>query len=129
VIKVNLCRYVHRMGAGSLNAPKAEENGEYKFGEKEIRIDHSISRGEYMSGKCYGRGSIPSPATTGNNSVKPTVRVTPSTKMNVPYKTPLKVIDKRTIDLHPVNLLSTRDSPSASSSKANAPATYWTANW
>lgn len=119
------------MGAGSLNAPKAEENGEYKFGEKEIRIDHSISRGEYMSGKCYGRGSIPSPATTGNDSAKPTLRVTPlpSMKMNVPYKTPLKAMGKRTIDFHPVNLLSTRDSPSASSSKANAPATYWTANW
>jgi DNA repair and recombination protein RAD54B len=119
------------MGAGSLNAPKAEENGEYKFGEKEIRIDHSISRGEYMSGKCYGRGSMPSPAMTGNNSVKPSLHATPlpSAKINVPYKAPLKAIDKRAIDLHPVNLLSRRGSPSAGSSKANAPATYWTANW
>lgn len=119
------------MGAGSLNSPKAEENGEYKFGEKEIRIDHPISRGEYMSGKCYGRGSMPSSAMTGNNSVKPFLHVTPlpSTKMNVPYKTPLKAAHKRVIDLHPVNLLSIRAPPSAGSSKANVPATYWAANW
>ncbi|KAG2153895.1 P-loop containing nucleoside triphosphate hydrolase protein [Suillus clintonianus] len=119
------------MGAGSLNAPKAEENGEYQFGGKEIRIDHPISRGEYMSGKCYGRGSMPSPAMTGNNFVKPSLRIAPlpSTKMNVPYKTPLKAVDKRAIDLHPVNLLSARDIPSAGSSKAKTTATYWTANW
>ncbi|KAG2066561.1 hypothetical protein BDR04DRAFT_1106542 [Suillus decipiens] len=119
------------MGAGSLNAPKVEENGEYKFGEREIRIDHSISRGEYMSGKCYGRGSIPSSEMTGNNSVTPSLRVAPLpvTKMNVPYKMPLKAVDKRAIDLHPVNLLSTRNSSSAGSSKANVPATYWSANW
>ncbi|KAG1742218.1 P-loop containing nucleoside triphosphate hydrolase protein [Suillus lakei] len=119
------------MGAGSLNALKAEENGEYQFGGKEIRIDHPISRGEYMSGKCYGRGSMPSPTMTGNDSVKLSLRVAPlpSAKMNVPYKTPLKAIDKRAIDLHPVNLLSTRDPPSAGSSKAKVPATYWTANW
>ncbi|KAG2128615.1 P-loop containing nucleoside triphosphate hydrolase protein [Suillus bovinus] len=119
------------MGAGSLNAPKAEENGEYQFGGKEIRIDHPISRGEYLSGKCYGQGSMPSPATTGNNSVKSSLRVTPlpSMKMNIPYKTPLKAIDKKAIDLHPVNLLSTRDLPTTGSLRANVPATYWTANW
>lgn len=119
------------MGAGSLNAPKVEENGEYTFGGREIRIDHSISRGEYMSGKCYGRGSAPSLTMTGNNSVKASLRVTPlpSTKMNVPYKMPMKAIDRKAIDLHPVNLLSTRDHPSTSSLKASSPATYWTANW
>ncbi|KAG0704667.1 P-loop containing nucleoside triphosphate hydrolase protein [Suillus ampliporus] len=119
------------MGAGSLNAPKAEENGEYQFGGKEIRIDHPISRGEYLSGKCYGRGSVPSPATTGNNTMKLSLRVTPlpSTKMNIPYKTPFKPMDKRAIDLHPVNLLSTRDPASAGPSKVKVSATYWTANW
>jgi DNA repair and recombination protein RAD54B len=119
------------MGAGSLNAPKAEENGEYKFGEREIRIDHPIPRGEYISRKCYGRGSVPSSAMTGNSSGTPSLRVTPlpSTKMNVPYKTPLKAVDKRAIDLHPVNLLSTRDLPSAGPPKTNVPSTYWTANW
>jgi DNA repair and recombination protein RAD54B len=121
-----------RMGAGSINAPKAEENGEYQFGGREIRIDRAISYGEYLSGKCYGRGSVSSPATTtGINSMKHASGATPlaSTRLSTPYKTPLRPADKRAIDLHPVNLLSTRDPPSAGSSKPKVPATYWTANW
>ncbi|OAX36093.1 hypothetical protein K503DRAFT_721959 [Rhizopogon vinicolor AM-OR11-026] len=119
------------IGAGSINAPKAEENGEYQFGGREIRIDRAISHGEYMSGKCYGRGSIPSPATPGINSVKTSSGATTfaSMKRSTPYKTPLKPVDKRAIDLHPVNLLSTRDPAPAGSSKPKVPATYWTANW
>jgi len=113
------------MGAGSINTPKAMENGEYQFGGREIRIDRAISHGEYLSGKCFGRGSMPSSATTGINSAKSLA----PTKLGIPYKTPLKPVDKRAIDLHPVNLASARHPTSASSSKTNIPATYWTANW
>ena len=132
-MEVNLCRGTIRIGAGSINALKAEENGEYQFGGREIRIDRAISYGEYVSGKCYGRGSVSSPATIRTNSVKTSSGATPltSSKLSIPYKTPLKPVDKRAIDLHPVNLLSTRDPASAGSgsSKLKAPATYWTANW
>jgi DNA repair and recombination protein RAD54B len=119
------------MGAGSINALKAEENGEYQFGGREIRIDRAISHGEYLSGKCYGRGSMSSPAITGVNPMKTFSGTTSlaSTKLGIPYKAPLKPIDKRVIDLHPVNLVSTRDHAPAGSSKPKVPATYWTANW
>ena len=122
---VDLYRGILRMGAGSINTPKAIENGEYQFGGREIRIDRAISHGEYLSGKCFGRGSTPSSATTGINPTKPLATM----KLSIPYKTPLKPVDKRTIDLHPVNLASARHPTPASSSKTNIPATYWTANW
>lgn len=120
-LNVPLCS----IGAGSLNAPGAEEGGEYVFGGKEVGIDRQISRVDYLSGKCFGRGSrvTSGAATSGSTSIiqKQPVPLKPS-NLATPYKTPTRKV----VDLQPVNLLSqsgiTAQEPRGSKS-------YWTANW
>ncbi|KAH7888361.1 P-loop containing nucleoside triphosphate hydrolase protein [Phlebopus sp. FC_14] len=111
------------MGTGSLNAARAEEGGEYQFGGKEIGIDHSISRADYLSGKCFGRGSKSSsgPAIVANTS-KQFVPLK-SSDLTTPYKTPTRKV----IDLQPVNLVSVQ--PKATTSITLGSQTCWTANW
>ncbi|KAG8213764.1 P-loop containing nucleoside triphosphate hydrolase protein [Butyriboletus roseoflavus] len=114
------------IGAGFLNAPGAEEGGEYAFGGKEVGIDHSISRADYLSGKCFGRGSkvillnatVPSTST----SQKQSVPLKPS-NLATPYKTPTRKV----VDLQPVSLLSGQSNIPAQ--KPRGSESWWTANW
>jgi DNA repair and recombination protein RAD54B len=120
-LNVSLCS----IGAGSLNAPGAEEGGEYVFGGKEVGIDHSISRADYLSGKCFGRGSkVTSSTTTPSTSTiqKQFVPLKPS-NLAIPYKTPTRDV----VDLQPVNLLSGPSNTPAQEPRGSK--SYWTANW
>ena len=113
------------IGAGSLNAPGAEEGGEYEFGGKEVGIDHSISRADYLSGKCFGRGSkVISNATvlSTSTSQKQFVPLKPST-LATPYKAPTRKV----VDLQPVNLLSGQSNTPAQEPQGSG--SCWTANW
>ncbi|KAF8557976.1 hypothetical protein OG21DRAFT_1494290 [Imleria badia] len=113
------------IGAGSLNAPGAEEGGEYLFGGKEVGIDHPISRADYLSGKCFGRGSkVASSAATPSTSTiqKQFVPLKPS-NLATPYKTPTKKV----VDLQPVNLISGQSNTTAPEPRGSK--SYWTANW
>ena len=113
------------IGAGSLNAPGAEEGGEYVFGGKEVGIDHSISRADFLSGKCFGRGSkVTSSATTPSTPTiqKQFVPLKPS-NLAAPYKTPTRNV----VDLQPVNLLSGPSNTTAQEPRGSK--SYWTANW
>ncbi|EGN99526.1 hypothetical protein SERLA73DRAFT_72346 [Serpula lacrymans var. lacrymans S7.3] len=113
------------MGAGSLNAPKAVEGGEYTLGGKEIGIDHAISRADYFSGSCFGRGAVISSIQPQPSSSKPSKQFTPLKPggLGTPYKTPL--VGKKGIPLHPVDLVSTK----SSSTKTQGQSSHWTANW
>ncbi|KIJ67587.1 hypothetical protein HYDPIDRAFT_127687 [Hydnomerulius pinastri MD-312] len=115
------------MGAGTLNTPRAEEGGEYQFGGREIGIDHPISKADYLSGRCFGRGSKassgPSAASTWT-AQKESVPLKPS-NLTTPYKAP--TIQRKAIDLRPVHLLagqSNADTPKPQGSRS-----CWTANW
>jgi DNA repair and recombination protein RAD54B len=83
------------MEAESLNAPKTEENGEYKFGEKKIRIRCPIPHGEYIS-RLWSRKCHSLAINEGGSTVQ------------------------EAIDLYPVYT----GPPSAYCSKINVPATY-----
>jgi len=112
------------IGAGSLNSPRAEEGGEYVFGGKEVGIDRPISRVDYLSGKCFGRGSkVTSSAATPSTSIiqKQPVPLKPS-NLATPYKTPTRKV----VDLQPVNLLS---QSSITAQEPRGSKSYWTANW
>ncbi|KAG6378110.1 P-loop containing nucleoside triphosphate hydrolase protein [Boletus reticuloceps] len=113
------------VGAGSLNAPGVEEGGQYLFGGKEIGIDHPISRADYLSGKCFGRGSkvtSSSAAPSAPTIQKQFVPLKPS-NLATPYKTPTKKV----VDLQPVNLLTGQSSTTAQEPRGSK--SYWTANW
>ncbi|KAH7920920.1 hypothetical protein BV22DRAFT_1020349 [Leucogyrophana mollusca] len=116
------------MGAGSLNGQKAVEGGEYHFGGKEIGIDHSISRGDYLTGKCFGRGLGANHTSAQSSSSKATKQFTPlrPTKLGTSYKVPT-VTKKGGVALHPVDLLSNGND--SSSSKPKVQSSHWTANW
>ena len=111
------------IGAGSLNAPGVTEGGEYEFSGREVGIDHSISRADYLSGKCFGRCSKVTSITTATTST-PAIhkQFTPLKPSNLvtPYKTPTR----NAVDLQPVNLMSGQ-----ANSTIQGPKSYWTANW
>ncbi|KAH7915224.1 P-loop containing nucleoside triphosphate hydrolase protein [Hygrophoropsis aurantiaca] len=115
------------MGTGSLNGEKAVEGGEYHFGGKDIGIDHAISRGDYLTGKCFGRGSGANRSSSSSSSSKAIKQFMPlkPMKSSTPYKAPS--IEKKGITLHPVDLLSTRTD--AGPSKPKSQSSHWTANW
>ena len=112
------------IGAGSTKVPGVEEGGEYEFGGREVGIDHSISRADYLSGKCFGRGpkatstNTPSASTIHRQFVplKPSILATP-------YRTPTK----RVVDLQPVNLISSQ--PNTTVREPPGSKSYWSANW
>jgi hypothetical protein len=83
------------MEAESLNAPKAEGNGEYKFGEKKIRIGRPIPRVKYIS-RLWSRKRHSLAINEGGCTLQ------------------------EAIGLYPVYT----GPPSADSSKINVPATY-----
>ena len=112
------------IGAGSLTAPGVEEGGEYAFGGKEVGVDHSISRADYLSGKCFGRGSnVTSTTTTSTSTIHKQFGPLKSSNHVTPYKTPTRKI----VDLQPVNLVSGQPNTTARDSQGSK--SYWTANW
>lgn len=113
------------IGAGSLNALKAEEGGEYQFGGKEVGIDHSISRADFLSGKCFGRGSKVTLNATAPSTATIQKQFIPLKPANLatPYKTPTRKV----IDLQPVSLLSGQ--PNTTAQEPRGSRSCWTANW
>ncbi|KAF9222619.1 hypothetical protein BS17DRAFT_802837 [Gyrodon lividus] len=115
------------MGAGSLDAPRAEEGGEYQFGGKEIGIDHLISRADYLSGRCFGRGSKTASAPTAASAPatqRQFVTLKPS-NLTTPYKAP--TVQRKATDLQPVALLTGQSHPVALEPQGSR--LCWTANW
>ncbi|KAN0090963.1 P-loop containing nucleoside triphosphate hydrolase protein [Tylopilus felleus] len=113
------------IGTGSLNAPGVEEGGEYVFGGREVGVDHPISKADYLSGKCFGRGSKATSiaATPSRPTIqKQFVPLKPS-NLATPYKTPTRKV----VDLQPVNLISGQSNTTAEEPRGSK--SYWTANW
>jgi DNA repair and recombination protein RAD54B len=115
----------YSIGAGSLNAPGAEEGGEYVFGGKEIGIDNSISKANYLSGKCFGRGLNMTSSTTTPSTLSIQKQFSPLKPSNLatPYKTPTRKV----VALRPVNLLSGLSDTTAQEPQGSK--SCWTVNW
>ena len=67
------------MGSGKASLPLFEGKGLF-FGSKEIELERSISRGEYLSGMCFGH-SLPSNSSTSSNSLPTSQFKQPSLKL------------------------------------------------
>ena len=109
------------------------EGVEFTLGSREIEIDHQLSREDFLSGRCFGRGGIPVAATTSSRSsaakqfipLKPrTINGGKSTSTSL-QSTLEKTKEKRGVDLEAVNL--TGSGKSLEKSPASNPC--WTANW
>ncbi|KAI6026362.1 P-loop containing nucleoside triphosphate hydrolase protein [Pisolithus microcarpus] len=111
------------IGSGSLNTTDLEVGGEYECGGREIGIDHSISRSDYLSRRCFGHGPQPTPTANSSASSKQFVPLKPN-KLTAPYKAPSH--QKPAVELEPVGLSSTSSSRSLQRRETHR---FWTANW
>jgi len=57
----------HSMGSGKASLPLFEGKSIF-FGNKEIELERIVSRGEFLSGMCFGH-NLPSTASTVSNSL------------------------------------------------------------
>lgn len=95
-----------------------------------MEIDCAVSREDYLSGACFGRGaSFAPPTATSSTFSKQFVPLKPNIASASTFKTPGASV-KRGIQLHAVDLVP----PIQSSSKKDAtkpknPSTYWTVVW
>ncbi|CDO75591.1 hypothetical protein BN946_scf184858.g31 [Trametes cinnabarina] len=108
---------------------KLAEGSEFTVGSREVEIDHKLSREDFLSGRCFGRGGIPdSPGLLSKpGPAKQFIPLRPKALnggKNPPY-TALSVSGKRGVALEAVSLVST-EQPSQRSGRKD---TYWTANW
>ncbi|KAH9853466.1 SNF2 family N-terminal domain-containing protein [Lenzites betulinus] len=110
---------------------KLAEGSEFTIGSREVEIDHRLSREDFLSGRCFGRGGIPdgSSAASKASAAKQFVPLKPKTlngTRNPAYIMPSAAEkEKRGVTLEAVNLVSTEKS----SQKTGGKHSYWTANW
>ena len=108
------------------------EGLEFTLGGKEIEIDHQLSRQDFLSGRCFGRGGISdtSAALSRPSVAKQFIPLKPRSLnggKNPAYIIPSVVEkDKHDVDLQPASLAT---SFSKSAQKSPARNSYWTANW
>lgn len=117
-----------RNGSMTYKGPTITEGSEFHFGGKEVEVDHSLSRNEFLSGACFGKG-LPSgfqPTSSSAGSSGPSRQFKAPqvlTKPSVPYNAP----DRRPIPLHPVSVSSANNIPK--NDEKDTSASYWSANW
>ncbi|KAI0660976.1 SNF2 family N-terminal domain-containing protein [Cubamyces menziesii] len=110
---------------------KLAEGSEFTVGSREVEIDHRLSREDFLSGRCFGRGGLPDAHTTSSHlsAARQFVPLRPKTlngDRNPAYNAPAPVAsEKRAVALEAVNLVSSAKTPTKTHSKD----TYWTANW
>ncbi|KAI1786543.1 P-loop containing nucleoside triphosphate hydrolase protein [Ganoderma leucocontextum] len=116
---------------GIEGAHKLAEGLEFTLGSKEIEIDHQLSRQDFLSGRCFGRGGISDTSTSLSrpSTAKQFIPLKP--KILNGGKNPAYIVpsvaekEKRGVDLEPVSLANS----SKSAQKSAARDSYWTANW
>lgn len=128
-----------RLTTGGSGPNVLGEGAQLSVGNKEIQIDRAMQPSEYLSGSCFGRGSIgdtPLPPLTNSTTLskqftplKPVALNPSSVRRSTPREVPIS--QRKVIELEPVNLLSR---PVASSSKAQSEGgedtqSHWTVNW
>lgn len=111
------------IGSGKLDGALAEGMN-FHIGGKDIEIDCSTSRGEFLSGTCFGRGLPPS-------SSQVTLSVASKQPKFVPPQRSVHVAStSRVVPLNPTALTTTNKSNLQPPSRDEAPTkVHWTANW
>ncbi|KIM91969.1 hypothetical protein PILCRDRAFT_809966 [Piloderma croceum F 1598] len=116
-----------RIGEGKLECHGTlVEGAECKLSGREMEIDCAISRADYLSGACFGRGASTTPTTKSSafsrQFVQPKIKPT-TLSSSMPAR--------KGILLEPVDLISTTGHrPDKNNiAKAKPESTYWTAVW
>lgn len=116
---------------GIEGAHKLAEGVEFTLGSKEIEIDHQLSRQDFLSGKCFGRGGISDNAVALSRPAASKQFIPLKPKVLNGGKNPAYIVppvtekEKDTIDLEPVSLANSSKAPQKSPIRDS----YWTANW
>ncbi|KAI0266687.1 P-loop containing nucleoside triphosphate hydrolase protein [Gloeopeniophorella convolvens] len=124
---------------GNVGPEVLEEGAQLRVGNKELEIDRALQPSEYLSGACFGRGSIDvaslAPLTNSTALSKQFVPLKPvalnSTGTRVSILPAASGPQRKTIELEPVNLLSHSGAPPSKPPllSGNDSQVYWTANW
>lgn len=95
-----------------------------------MEIDCPVSRADYLSGACFGRGApFNPPVANSPGASKQFAPLKPNFRAIASFKAPVTSV-KRGIELQPVNLLSANQASSrAETSHSTVSRTYWTAVW
>ena len=111
---------------------KLAEGIEFTLGSREVEIDHQLSRTDFLSGKCFGRGGLPESSASSSrpSAAKQFVPLRPKTLndgKSAAYIAPPAASEKekRSIELEAVNLVGSEKAAHKSSARDS----YWTANW
>ena len=131
----NYCAYA-RLASGKPygveGTHKLAAGVEFTLGNREIEIDHQLSRQDFLSGRCFGRGGITDtpPSISRPSAAKQFVPLRPKTlngAKNPAYIVPSAAEKERRggIDLEPVSLVAS----SKVAERSPARHSYWTANW
>lgn len=109
---------------------KLAEGVEFTLGSREIEIDHKLSREDFLSGRCFGRG-VPTSFSTPVSRPVAAKQFVPLKPRNLngnksPSLTPSSAVkEKRGVDLELVSLVGNDKSAQKSACRES----YWTANW
>lgn len=111
---------------------KLAEGVELALGSREIEVDHQLSREDFLSGRCFGRGGLPDTSASASrpSAAKQFVPLRPKTlnggKISA-YIVPSAVVEKekRGVDLESVDLVVSQKS----AQKPSARESFWIANW
>jgi hypothetical protein len=110
-------KYRHSMSSGKVSLPLFEGKSLF-FGSKEIELERSVSRGELMSGMCFGH-NLTSTASTTSISVPTNQFKQPSFKLSHGKEnselSQSKAPDQATVGIGPQDITNH--------------SLHWTANW
>ncbi|KAI0723311.1 SNF2 family N-terminal domain-containing protein [Earliella scabrosa] len=116
---------------GVENPQKLAEGVEFALGSREIEIDHQLSREDFLSGRCFGRGGLKdtSASVIRTSAAKQFVPLRPKTlnggKNPAYMATSVVEKERRGVDLEPVNLVAAHKPAQKSAFQES----FWTANW
>lgn len=106
------------------------EGCNFTVGNKELEIDCSVERRDFLSGKCFGRGSLSSPAAAMSSSLgaasKQFIPMRPKALNSFKTPTTAATPERRGVQLEAIDLVSSAEK---SSPKPGVQASFWTANW
>jgi DNA repair and recombination protein RAD54B len=133
--KGSVSKFFASIGDGKLECHGAVvEGAECKLGGREMEVDCAISRADYLSGACFGRGvssavSITTSSSFSKQFVQPNPKST-SMSLSSSFKPP-GMSARKGIILEPVDLISTTGhrSDKNNATRTKAESTYWTAVW
>ncbi|KAJ7048171.1 P-loop containing nucleoside triphosphate hydrolase protein [Mycena amicta] len=113
------------ISTGKRDSQPYEQGRNLTVGGKELELDRSITREEFLSGECFGNSTVSIPVASSSAISKST-----ASKPFVPMK-PRSHPQTKAVPLQPVDLLSTvnNQQPKVTVNLQGGDASYWTANW